>query len=382
MSRWGWKPYVPVATRQARARKKMEQLRKQGVCIQPVEVAGRTIAKSFWGKGWCNHLESFSDFENRLPRGRTYVRNGSVCHLAVAPGKVEAKVSGSQLYTVTISIKKLDKAKWERMKESCAGKIGSLIELLQGKLSSEVMAVVTQQQQGLFPLPGEIKLDCSCPDWATMCKHVAAVLYGVGSRLDNDPGLLFTLRGVDAQELITQDVLLPTDAGIQANTLHEDSLADIFGIDLDDTAQSSALPKMAAKPAAAAAASDTPKRKPKTTSTSKQPAKPSGTKASQKQTQSTPPPQASPKTRSAPPSTSRSRPASTPAPRPKPFVPRGSSIAKLRAKAGLSVPEFAARLNVSPGSVYRWENTRGRVSMHDRCLEALRRMSEEVETKA
>ena len=168
-------------------------------------IEGRKIAATFWGEAWCDHLESFSDFANRLPRGRTYVRNGSVCHLAIAKGHVEAKVSGSELYNVTVKIKTLPQKKWNELKKRCTGQIGSLLELLSGQLSESIMQVVTDRKEGLFPLPGEISFDCDCPDWASMCKHVAAVLYGVGSRFDHRPELLFELRGVDVEELIETD---------------------------------------------------------------------------------------------------------------------------------------------------------------------------------
>jgi hypothetical protein len=180
MSYNGWKPYVPVAQRRARATKELARMKKKGLTVQPVEVAGRKIAASFWGKGWCDQMESFSDYENRLPRGRTYVRNGSVCHLAIQPGRIEAIVSGSELYNIVITIAPLANKKWEAVKVACAGRIGSLIDLLRGKLADGVMAVVCQRETGLFPLPGEMKLHCDCPDWASMCKHVAAVLYGAG----------------------------------------------------------------------------------------------------------------------------------------------------------------------------------------------------------
>ena len=112
--RWIWRlgTVRSVAERRRKAAKKMDALRKKGVDIQPVTIEGRKIASSFWGEAWCDHLESFSDFENRLPRGRTYVRNGSVCHMAVAKGEIEAKVSGSELYNVKVSIKTLPGKKW------------------------------------------------------------------------------------------------------------------------------------------------------------------------------------------------------------------------------------------------------------------------------
>ncbi len=232
----GWAPYVSVAERRRRAMKKMDALRKKGVNIQPVTINGRQIAKSFWGAAWCNHLESFSDFENRLPRGRTYVRNGSVCHLAMAKGMIEAKVSGSELYNVKVAIKTLAGKKWNSVKKRCSGQIGSLLELLQGKLSDNVMEVVTDRNDGLFPLPGEMSFDCSCPDWAQMCKHVAAVLYGVGARLDNNPELLFVLRGVSHEDLIQADAeqaLTATTSRGRSKRLAAADVGEVFGIEID-----------------------------------------------------------------------------------------------------------------------------------------------------
>jgi len=236
MAWYSWAPYVPVAERRRRALRKMEALKKKGVNVQPVRIDGRKIAKTFWGEAWCNHLEAFSDFANRLPRGRTYVRNGSVCHLEIAKGCVEAKVSGSELYTVKVSIKTLAPKKWKAIKGRCSGQIGSLLELLQGRLSDHVMEVVTDRKEGLFPLPGEMSLECSCPDWAEMCKHVAAVLYGVGARLDVKPELLFVLRGVDHDELIEADaeqaVVAATSRG-RSKRIAAADVGAVFGIDLD-----------------------------------------------------------------------------------------------------------------------------------------------------
>lgn len=230
-----WAPYVPVAQRRAKALHEMARLQKKGMNVQPVKIDGKRIARSFWGMSWCEHLEKFSDFENRLPRGRTYVRNGSVCHLEIKKGKIIAKVSGSEIYDVTISIKSLATAAWNRVRESCTGQVSSLLELLQGRLSNQVMEVVTHRDKGLFPRPGEISMECSCPDWAGMCKHIAAVMYGVGARLDEKPELLFVLRGVDHGELISQattrSVLRKTSNGAP-KTLADDRLGEVFGIDV------------------------------------------------------------------------------------------------------------------------------------------------------
>lgn len=237
MSWYEYPPYVPVAHRRAKAKRAVQKLRKKVEKIQPIEIDGRMIARTFWGKAWCGHLEKFSDYANRLPRGRAYVRNGSVCHLEIKTGLVNAIVSGSELYRINITIAKLPDKKWRTIKRACSGKIGSLLELLQGRLASGVMAVVTDTGNGLFPSVREIKLDCDCPDWAGLCKHLAAVLYGIGARLDEAPELLFLLRGVDHSELIETgiDVGLTHDRGKTGRRLASKDLSGIFGIEMDET---------------------------------------------------------------------------------------------------------------------------------------------------
>jgi uncharacterized Zn finger protein len=235
MSSWGFRPYVSVAERRRRAAKEIEKLRKKGHVVAPIVIEGRKIARSFWGKAWCDNLERYSDYENRLPRGRTYVGNGSVIDLRIARGKVEALVSGSEIYKVKIDIAVAAPARWKAICADCAGSIGSLIELLQGKLSQNVMERVCKEADGLFPTPREIKMSCSCPDWAEMCKHVAAALYGVGARLDADPDLLFTLRGVDRAELVSSvgaDLPLTRTAAASERVLADDDVAALFGLEM------------------------------------------------------------------------------------------------------------------------------------------------------
>jgi len=235
MSWWSFRPYVSVAKRRANALREVKKMAKKGHKASPVEIAGRIIASTFWGKAWCDNLESYSDFSNRLPRGRTYVRNGSVVDLQVEPGKVTSLVSGSDLYRITVKIKPLASGCWKNVKSQCGGQIGSLVELLQGKLSKGVMEIVTRRDGGMFPSPSEIEMSCSCPDWAGMCKHVAATLYGIGNRLDHQPELLFKLRQVDHLELIDQaasPVSKPKLA--KKKIIAADQLADVFGIELDN----------------------------------------------------------------------------------------------------------------------------------------------------
>ncbi len=235
MGFFGFRPYVPVAQRRLRALKETAKLKKQGRTALPVTIEGRAIAKSFWGKAWGDNLERYSDFENRLPRGRTYVRNGSVIDLQIARGTVEALVSGSEIYRVKIDIAVASPARWRAICSDCAGSVGSLVELLQGKLSKNVMERVCREADGLFPAPSEIKMSCSCPDWADMCKHVAATLYGVGARLDSDPDVLFALRGVDRAELVSNagaDLPLTRTASASDRVLADDDVSALFGIDI------------------------------------------------------------------------------------------------------------------------------------------------------
>lgn len=235
MSYWGFKPYVPVAQRRANAAKQVKLLLKNGQKVSPVVIEGRRIAASFWGKAWCDNLERYSDYASRLPRGRSYVRNGSVVDLSIAEGSVEALVSGSQIYKVRIDIAPAAAQRWHSICADCTGSIGSIVELLQGKLAKKVMERVCQEDDGLFPGPREIKMACTCPDWAEMCKHVAAVLYGIGARFDADPDALFTLRGVDRNELIALDVdVSMTDAAAtNERVLADDDMAALFGIELE-----------------------------------------------------------------------------------------------------------------------------------------------------
>ncbi|MGD0674033.1 MAG: hypothetical protein ABSC94_01360 [Polyangiaceae bacterium] len=220
------------ARRRAAARETAKQ-RKSGLSVQPVVVAGRTIARSFWGKAWCEHLEGYSDYSNRLPRGRSYVRSGSVLHLAVGPGRIDALVQGSALYEVVVRIRPIDRVCWKRIVNGCSGQIDSLVELLQGKLSDGVMRVVTDRDRGLFPEPSQIEMQCSCPDWAEMCKHVAAVLYGVGARLDEQPDLLFLLRHVDHVELLSASPSAAPKRGSTPRAILDRDLAGVFGIEMD-----------------------------------------------------------------------------------------------------------------------------------------------------
>ncbi len=229
----GWPAYVPVAERRRKAERETAKLRKKGHPVTPVRIEGRAIATTAWGKAWCDNLESYRDYESRLPRGRTYVRNGSVIDLQIGSGEVKALVSGSSIYKVTIGITSMPAGQWRSIRADCAGRIESLVELLQGRLSKAVMDRMCRQGTGLFPKPSEIRFSCSCLDHASMCKHVAAVLYGVGARLDESPELLFRLRAVDAGDLVAgldSAALASKPAGDRV--LAAEDVSALFGLDL------------------------------------------------------------------------------------------------------------------------------------------------------
>lgn len=231
----GWPAYRSVGDRKIEAANLVAKLRQKGEVLSPVIATERKLAKTFWGQAWCRNLEAHHDYESRLPRGRSYLRNGSVIDLQISTGLIEARVSGSRLYEVEIKLKRLEQGRWQDTVAACAGSIGSVLELLAGNISSEVMAIMTSDGSGIFPSPAEITMSCSCPDFASMCKHVAATLYGVGVRLDDSPHLFFTLRGVDHTELIASSSReLANQLEGENEGLDSQALGSLFGIDIAD----------------------------------------------------------------------------------------------------------------------------------------------------
>ena len=341
-----WPEYTPVAQRKADATNVAKALKKKGKVLSPVTASpGRKVANTFWGQAWCDHLESFSDYANRLPRGRSYARNGSVLHLAIQPGHIEALVSGSRTYKISISVKPLSKKKWQALKDNCAGDIGSVLELLQGKISDNVMVAVCDRNNGLFPSPEEIHLDCNCPDWAALCKHLAAVMYGVGVRLDESPELLFLLRGVDYEELIATELAIDTTSSTD-NELGG-SLSDIFGIEIDNNSVNLATPN----PAVAVKKNSKSKRKKVSTKTAAAKAA-SKVKTKAKNVSAT----------SAPGSINISR------------GIRASHIKRLRKEFHLNEKDFATLTNKSVASIRKWENSDGVLVLQKSSRESLEKV--------
>jgi uncharacterized Zn finger protein len=236
-----WPRYLREDERRARAGRAAKKLTRGGRELHPVVVEGRIAAKSAWGKGWCTTLASYGDYSNRLPRGMSYLRSGAVIDLQIERGRVAALVSGSSVYKVGIHIRPLTKPRWRAIKEKCAGRITSLVALLRGELSPPIMTMMARRDEGLFPAPAEIDVTCSCPDSAIMCKHVAAVLFGIGTRLDEEPELLFVLRGVDHRELITDAPVTAVKRGRRASKsadkMASADLEAVFGIELAEQSE-------------------------------------------------------------------------------------------------------------------------------------------------
>jgi uncharacterized Zn finger protein len=377
----------------------MAKLIKKGVDVNPVVIEGQKITRTFWGQSWCKHLESFSDYSNRLPRGRTYVRNGSVCHLKIDRGEVTAIVSGSSLYDVKITVTALPAGKWNLVKKECAGKIGSILELLQGKLSQAVMTLVTDRKSGLFPLPHEIRLFCSCPDWAEMCKHVAAVLYGVGARLDTSPELLFLLRAVDHEELIELDIASEQiTAGAARKHIADDDLANMFGIDIFGEQTDGSPPKVSkaagkAAPTVASTAAPTVVSKvvPKVVSKKSSQVRSKPSKEPSRTTSSPLPKFTNSDVKSFEPQPEVSRIAQSPVTtktaakgKTKEVAKKdveddrpltGKAIKEIRLLLNLDRFDFAELIGVTVPTVERWEKTKGLVHLQSRTFTAIRRVA-------
>ena len=232
---WDYYSYKPRKPKDPAAQ--IAKLRKKNPDIKPVVIDGK-LARTWWAQAWNRNLESYADYSNRIGRGRSYVKSGAVLDLTIAPGKVRALVQGSRVkpYDVAVIIDPLEKQRWETITQRCSRKITNLEDLASGKFPTELVELFTDKGDGLFPSPKEIKFSCSCPDWATMCKHVAAVLYGIGARFDEDPTLFFLLRDIEFTELLRKSVdekmnrMLKNAGTVTTRTLTDVDIPGLFGV--------------------------------------------------------------------------------------------------------------------------------------------------------
>ena len=244
-----WWSYEDVKEQKKRLEREIAKRVKRGERFEVLSApeGQKKLCTTLWGQAWCRNLESYQQYESRLPRGRSYLRQGKVYNLEITPGKLSAVVAGSELYDTSVSIKPLPDQQWQEIVQSSAGQVSSMLDLLSGKLGDGLMKVLTDPQDGLFPKPKEIRFDCSCPDYADMCKHVSAILYGVGVMLDSKPELLFTLRGVDQAELLANASSITMGDLDTGTELGETDLSALFGIDLGELPSEELLPPMPEK---------------------------------------------------------------------------------------------------------------------------------------
>lgn len=338
-----WYPrYVPVDAQRARTVMEIHDLRARGVNVQPIELRGRAIARGFWARHWCAHLESFADYESRLPRGRPYLRAGAVCHLEMKAGRVDAMVVGSALQRVAVRVAALDEPTWKAIKRACGRRIGSVDALLQGRLPDDIAKLFTRRNGSLFPTPPEIDVACDCPHRTTMCAHAAAVLYGIGARLDDAPPLLFRLRGVDAAELVGEDGLY-SGHPVRADAVPDRDPGKTSGV--DSHARSDAAAANAPTPPAGAAQRQGALGG-RPTATTILAASGDGEGAGDSATG---------------------------------FRFTGERVARLRERSGFSVVDFAMLLQVSAPTVHRWESTPGPLTLRASAQEGLTALQREID---
>ena len=357
MSYYDYPEYVSVDERKRRNQAAAKRLEKKGHKLHPIILEGNAIAKTFWGKSWCKNIESYQDYAYRLDRGRSYVRQGAVLDLQITQGLITALVQGSERdpYAIRIDIAPLDLEKWDTLRKRCTGRIDSLLALVQGKLPDEILKAFCNHKDGLFPAPAEIKLKCDCPDSAGLCKHLAAVMYGIGARLDQSPELFFLLRGIDQSELLADGAIDSlTGAAPEIDTA---SLADTFGVDFDSLDEIEVMPVPKPTPVAKPSAKPTPAAKPAPAAT--KPAAPVVTPAAK--------PAPAPVVPIAP---AAPKPVAAAA-KPVVVLKRLSSkdIRELHAALRLTRAQFAAACGVAPVTIVNWEkrrtapNARGRAAL-------------------
>lgn len=219
-------PRLKAADLERLARQRLQELQAEGVTTSPVVGKGKKLAAHFWGSAWMKHLALCESGGLNLAPGRTLLRHGCVLQLRLGEGTIDALVSAERLHEVHLKLNPLGEDRLEVLRQRCHGHIDSAVSLLEGKVDAAVLTRLCEPDTGLLPEPADWQMNCDCPDWAEPCPHAAAAIYAAGVLIDNDPALLFTLRGVNVQELMQAD-------NIPAASFDAAALSSVFGIDLD-----------------------------------------------------------------------------------------------------------------------------------------------------
>lgn len=223
-------PYVRVKKRRETAESVAARLTAEGEELQPARAHGKAIASSFWGRAWCRAIEDWQDYESRLPAGRSLLKNGGVIDLKLSENLALAQVVSDRLYQVRIRFSGVEEEQLDALRKACAGRLTSLIDLIRGDLSDDVMSLICDPAYGLFPRYSELKPACDCLDDAVLCRHAAAALYAIAPRLDDQPELFFTLRGIDPESFFTLD---PAAVEETPGDLTAEELSATFGIEIE-----------------------------------------------------------------------------------------------------------------------------------------------------
>ena len=227
-----------------------------------IKLHSKSISNTWWGQEWCKTINVYADYENRLSRGKTYLRQERVQDLTIEDNTITAKVKGkwSDYYNVTIKIRELPRSK----SNIIIKKISELGSILKGSIPEDCRFLFSIGELGLFPTKDDLIYTCDCPDscggliygsnWnsakeicevdpnnAMLCKHVAAVLYSVGSILDKEPLIIFQLRGINVTKYISEEIVAQTNnllVGLyqrkeEERVIDKSLISDVFGIDFD-----------------------------------------------------------------------------------------------------------------------------------------------------
>lgn len=212
-----------------RAVARLNELREEGEELHPVVADSRKLASHFWGSAWMKQLALCEAGGLALSPGRSLLRHSCVLDLSVSGGHIAAKVMGEYVYDVIVDVAPLRDEALDELRYACSRRVSSLTALLEGKLDEDLLHLLCRSEGGLLPSPEEWRMGCTCPDWGEPCPHEAAAVYAAGVLVDDDPSLLFQLRGIRPEDLLATDCIQCEETNFDAK-----SLESLFGIEIDE----------------------------------------------------------------------------------------------------------------------------------------------------